>query len=108
MARFSSMHGLPQMAIPSADKPIYEEISRSYTTAGHAKADSPQASVLTDDFIGRFGIVGSVSECIRRMKTLQEIGIDTFVIATPVHELSRAQQRDVRRQFAERILPAMR
>jgi 5,10-methylenetetrahydromethanopterin reductase len=108
MARFSSMHGRPHMPIPSADKAIYEDISRRYTTEGHAKAKSPQASALTDDFIGRFGIVGSDSECIRRLKMLQEIGIDTFVIATPIHELSQTQLRGIRRQFAERILPAMR
>ena len=49
----------------------------------HGEPDSSQTSVMTPEFIDRFGIVGSAAQSANRLNELASLGLERLYVFTP-------------------------
>lgn len=102
-ARFSVMHGEVAGPLSEDQRKVLNSIHNAYDMRQHTRGDSPQAAVLTDEFIDRFAIVGSPDHCIERLQELQDLGLDKLIFSGPV-----SGRRDGGRTLMESaVLPSM-
>lgn len=80
-ARFSAMHG--SVAAPASDeqRKVFEAVHDAYDMNHHARDDGAQTSVLTDEFLDSFAILGSVDHCVDRLGALRNAGVEAFSVA---------------------------
>jgi 5,10-methylenetetrahydromethanopterin reductase len=83
-ARFSVMHGEVSGPLSPDQRRILSSLHDAYDMREHTRGDSPQAEVLTDEFIDRFAIAGPPEHCISRIRELQDLGLDKLIISGPV------------------------
>jgi 5,10-methylenetetrahydromethanopterin reductase len=61
---------------------------------------------ISEDFIDRFGIVGTPEHCTRRILELIDCGVDRFILVGPgLHPEAAAPGRTL---FASEVIPAIR
>jgi len=48
-----------------SDRAVVQEVTRAYDTERHAQSASRQTSVVPDDFVDRFAIVGGGTQAVR-------------------------------------------
>lgn len=80
-SRFAAMHGTA-VGPDSPLKGMLEKISSSYDMTHHGEPNSSQTSVMTTEFIDRFGIVGDAGACQQRLVELAELGLDRLYLLT--------------------------
>jgi 5,10-methylenetetrahydromethanopterin reductase len=102
-ARFSVMHGQVSGPVSTDQRKILNSLHDAYDMREHTRGDSPQAGVLTDEFIDRFAIAGSPEHCIERLAELHSLGLDKLILSGPV-----SGRRDGSKTLMESaVLPAM-
>lgn len=102
-ARFSVMHGEVSGPLSADQRRILNALHDAYDMKKHTRGDSPQAAILTDEFIDQFAIAGSPDYCISRLRELQDLGLDKLIVSGPV-----SARRDGKRTLMEsEVLPAM-
>jgi 5,10-methylenetetrahydromethanopterin reductase len=106
-ARFSAMDGKVRTPIDDASRETLQNVHRAYDMERHTRAGSPQAAQLTDEFIDRFGIVGSPDHCIARLRELACLGIERFIVVGPSIDADRDEAGVARRLFVDTVLPAL-
>jgi len=107
-ARFSAMDGRVRTPIDEESARVLRQVHGAYDMHQHTRAGSPQAAQLTDDFIDRFGIVGSPGHCVERLQQLVCLGIDRFIVVGPSVDSDREQARVAARTFVRDVLPALK
>jgi alkanesulfonate monooxygenase SsuD/methylene tetrahydromethanopterin reductase-like flavin-dependent oxidoreductase (luciferase family) len=107
-ARFSVMDGNVRTPVDSDQKSVLSNLHQAYDMTHHTEVGSAQTSQLTTEFIDRFGIVGSATECIARFEELGRLGIDRFVVSGPTMGADRTQAHASAIQFASEVIPALR
>ena len=107
-ARFSAMDGAVRTPIDDESRQVLQRVHASYDMHQHTRAGSPQAGKLTDDFVDRFGIVGSPQHCIQRLTELIDLGIDRFIVVGPSIDTDREQATIAARRFVDDVMPALR
>ena len=107
-ARFNTMHGEQNGPLAEADRDILQTLHASYDMTKHTQTGSPQANLLTDEFVDRFGIAGPPDYCIDRLRALVDLGIDKFVIVGPSLGSDPAEARTAAATFTNEVLPALR
>ena len=86
-SRFSVMHGAATAAAGAKDESVLTALHDAYDMTNHGYAGASHLQVMNEEFIDRNGIVGSVEECLDRLRTLWDLGIERFVIMTlPMRE----------------------
>lgn len=106
-ARFATMQGPPTGPVRDDDAAVYEGVRRSYDMKHHGELGTPQAAVLTEDFIDSTGIVGPVEACVRRVQELAELGLQHLLVNAPAFAQGDDAAASV--QLLEReVLPALR
>ena len=70
------VENLPQELVRDA-----EQMWSKYDYTHHLYSDAPHTAYLTDDFIDRFTIIGSIDDCIGKMKKLETTGVDHITLA---------------------------
>tara|TARA_B110000459_G_scaffold185345_1_gene215903 strand:- start:846 stop:1103 length:258 start_codon:yes stop_codon:yes gene_type:complete len=72
------------------------ELHERYDMTSHTRADSDQASLLSNDFVDNYSIVGAPDRCIERLQKLSELGLDKliFVGATLGSDQNAAAESD--------------
>ncbi|MBI1352684.1 MAG: LLM class flavin-dependent oxidoreductase [Actinomycetales bacterium] len=90
------------------DAAVVAQVTRDYDDAAHATAAAAQAHDLTDDFIDRFCVIGTPDECIERLRTLIDLGLDHVVIVGAGRDADPAVAEASERLFAREVLPALR
>jgi len=83
-ARFSVMHGEVSGPLSTDQRGVLSSLHNAYDMRKHTRGDSPQAAMLTDEFIDQFAIAGSPEYCIDRLQELQDLGLDKLIISGPV------------------------
>ena len=109
-ARFSGMHGAPTERLAPDVRAAVESLVEHYELARHGRTDSPQAQVLDDDFVDRFAVVGTATQCVQRLGAfLDELPeLDRIVVASGHRGPAEAQRREVVATMAAEVLPALR
>jgi len=82
-ARFSVMHGSVSGPADQAERGVFDRLHDGYNMKAHTRSDSPQASVLDDEFIDKHAIVGAPDHCVERLNELRDLGIAKVVISGP-------------------------
>jgi 5,10-methylenetetrahydromethanopterin reductase len=80
VARFSVMHGQVQGPVTDDQRDVLRAVHEAYDMRRHTRADSQQATVLTDDFIDSYAIVGTPSHVVDRLREVAELGVGKVVV----------------------------
>jgi 5,10-methylenetetrahydromethanopterin reductase len=107
-ARFNTMHGEVAGPMNARDRELLGELHSSYDMTRHTQTGSPQADVLTDEFVDSFGIAGPADYCVERLRTLIDLGLDKLVIVGPSAGSDRSEARRAVATFTGEVLPALR
>ena len=104
-ARFSVMHGDVSGPASENDRDVFQQLHDGYDMNAHTRADSNQATLLTDDFINRFAIAGPPELCIARLEELQSLGLDKIVISGPTAGVDRFDARTAMSLVDDAVVP---
>jgi 5,10-methylenetetrahydromethanopterin reductase len=106
LSRFSVMNGTVSEGVaPDASEDL-KRLSASYDLREHGSATAGHRGVLSTEYVDRFGVVGTPSECVERLTELASSGISRVIIlaalASPGPELDASN-----RLLVEEVLPAV-
>ena len=90
------------------DRGVVEAVTRGYDTDRHAESGSTQTTVVPDDFVDRFAIVGSPDHCIDRLRAIAALGIERVVVVGAAKDADPREAVAARKRFAAEVLPALR
>lgn len=107
-ARFSAMDGTVRSPIDAESERVLHDLHDRYDMNQHTRAGSPQAGRLTDEFVDRFGIVGSAEHCLDRLQQLAALGVDRFIVVGPSVDAEQDEARLAQKMFVQEVLPAIR
>jgi 5,10-methylenetetrahydromethanopterin reductase len=107
-ARFSAMHGTGTGLLTDTDRSLIERIPTSYDMTRHFRRQDAQASVLTPEFIDRFGAVGSPERCAERLLELAGLGLERLVIVSGSLDADPGAWTEAEACLVEKVLPAVR
>jgi 5,10-methylenetetrahydromethanopterin reductase len=106
-ARFSVMHGTVSGPIDPDERDTLTAIHDAYDMTRHTQVGSPQAGILTPDFIDRFAVVGTPETCTRRLHQLVALGLDKLIVTGPTLGADPGEARAALERFASEVLPAL-
>lgn len=92
-ARFSVMHGAVAGPLADSERAVLAQLHDRYDMHQHTRADSTQATVLTDEFVDAFAIAGPPGHCIDRLRELQALGLDRIAVSGPTAGTDPAEAR---------------
>lgn len=107
-ARFSAMHGSVAAPASDAQREVFEAVHDAYDMNRHARDDGAQTSVLTDDFLDSFAILGPVDHCVDRLGALVEIGVEAFNVSGASIVSPDAEGADAAERFITEVAPQLR
>ena len=107
-ARFSVMHGTVTGPAEPNERDTFAAVHDGYDMTRHTQVGSPQAGMLTPEFIDRFGIVGTPESCARRLRELLDLGLDKMIVTGPTLGADPGEARAALERFAGEVLPALR
>ena len=99
-ARFSVMHGHVRGTASEEQRSVLNRLHDEYNMKAHTRADSPQAALLTPEFIDSYAIVGDPEHCTARLQAIRALGIDKVTVIGP--------GREAEARLLERVVPAFR
>lgn len=109
MAHFSGMAGAPTDRLDPRDRQVIEALSRDYELARHGDTRARHLSHLDDDFVSRFAIVGTPSECADRLHALlTEVPLDRIIISCRSRGVDPAMVDEVAGITAEQVMKPVR
>ncbi len=80
----------------------YIKAREGYDYAEHGRAGNPHADFVPDEVIDRFCVLGPVENHLKRMKELQDLGVDQFAVY-----LQHDDKPSTLAAYAEHIIPAV-
>lgn len=107
-ARFSVMHGTVSGPADDAQTKVFTDVHANYNMKRHARGDGAQTTVLTDEFLDSFAILGSVEHCVDRLGALAELGIDKFAITGTRVDGGGPETTDAAARLIEQVVPQVR
>ena len=107
-AHFSAMPGSTGAGLDARDHAVVADVGRRYDSNHHLRNDAAHSSVLTDEFVDRFAIVGPPDRCAARFGQLADLGVDRFVVSGPGFGADPTDARTAGRLLTGELLPALR
>ena len=107
-AHFSAMPGSTGAGLADRDRAEVAEVGRRYDSNRHLSNDADHAKTLSDDFIDRFAILGPPDQAVARMRYLERLGVERFVIAGAGFGAARADAQAADQLLTRELLPTMR
>jgi 5,10-methylenetetrahydromethanopterin reductase len=77
-----------------------------YDMMTHGTSDATHTGALTDDFIDRNAIAGSANQCLARLRSLWDLGIDRFVFVEKHERVGAALEAHA--ALVDIVIPEMR
>jgi 5,10-methylenetetrahydromethanopterin reductase len=107
-AHFSGMPGHPLSGLDPRDTKVFAALGENYDMSRHARPDASHVAYLDDDFIDRFGVVGSVDHCVGKLVDLVSAGLDRIMLIG-VHPVSDPEHvAEYRRLLTQEVMPGLR
>ncbi len=106
--RFSAMHGRVVGPASDEDRAVFARVHDAYDMRRHARAGSPQAALIDQQFAERFAIFGPTAYCIDRLRGLIDLGLDRLVVGGASLGADPAEGAAAEERFVEEVLPAVR
>jgi probable F420-dependent oxidoreductase len=88
-------------AVPDAFT-AYIEQREGYDYNSHGKAENDHVDFVTDEIVDRFCILGTADDHIKKLKALQDIGVDHFA-----GYLMHDDKEETLRVYGETVIPAL-
>jgi len=107
-AHFSAMPGSTGAGLSEHDRELVAEVGRRYDSNQHLVNQADHTSVLDDEFVSRFGIVGEPDVCLARLDELADLGLERFVITGATFGADPAAARLSAVLTRDELLPALR
>ncbi len=82
-SRFSAMHGTTTGPTSGGSDKVFKDIRDKYDMKSHGQPGSSQTSVLTEDFIDRFAVVGNPDQFLEKVSQIVALGVERLVLHTP-------------------------
>lgn len=106
--RFSAMHGKVNGPADDTQHQVFTDVHKNYDMNHHARDTGSQASVIPDEFLETFAIMGSVDYCVDRLGQLTELGVGKFLVSGPAYGNSDPEAADAVARFIEEVVPQVR
>lgn len=106
--RFSAMHGTVNGPASDAQRDVFSAVHENYDMNHHARDTGSQATVIPDDFLDTFGIMGSVDHCVDRLGQLVALGVDKFSVAGAAFGSKDPEAAEAAARFIEVVAPQVR
>jgi 5,10-methylenetetrahydromethanopterin reductase len=107
-AHFSAMPGSTGAGLDARDRDVVAEVGRRYDSNHHLFNSADHSSVMPDEFIDRFAVVGDPQTCARRLLELTALGLQRLVLTGPTIDAEPEPARLSRRLVVEELVPALR
>lgn len=107
-ARFSIMNRTVAGPVTDTQRHQLETIRSAYDMNNHARHDTSQTAILTDDIVDMYAIAGPPSYCIERIGELAQLGFNKLLINTAFPGTDPNAEEESRRRLVEEVLPALR
>ena len=107
-AHFSAMPGSTGAGLSDHDRELVAEVGRRYDSNLHLVNQADHSSVLDDEFVSRFGIVGDPRTCRDRLVELADLGLERFVVTGATFGADPAEARRSAVLVRDELLPALR
>ncbi len=107
-ARFSVMHGKTAGPLSNSAEQVLQSLRAAYDMNAHTQGDSPQAGVLSDEFIDHFAVVGGPDVCIERLKSLAELGLDKVILGGGTRRAVSGPLAEAKALLEQQVMPALR
>ena len=79
---------------------------QTYNWDTHGMVDEGHKQLVTDEMVDRFCVLGSVNNCVDKLRELEKVGVDRF--CAYVFSPDREQVASQMRLYAEKIIPHFR
>jgi 5,10-methylenetetrahydromethanopterin reductase len=106
-ARFQGLHGTASGPISENDRRIVENISRSYDMTASGRGGH-QIEMISDEFAQRFAVWGSAEECVERLRSVIDCGLDRIVVSAPLQTGTPEELRENLRLISSEVIPALK
>ena len=104
-ARFSVMHGSVDGPLSEGGRAIMRSMRESYDMRKHTHGDSPQAGLLTPEFIDEYAAVGSPDRVLGRLMRLRDLGLSKIVLNGGWRDAKGREGRGSKHLIETEILP---
>lgn len=105
-AHFVSEGPTDQLSAP--DREVIGRLGSAYEEASHGLASAKHATVLPDEFLDRFAVVGPPDQCIERLRTLMDLGLDRLIMVPASRDADPQLVTESNERFASQVLPKLR
>ena len=98
----------PLDVLPAEDREVVKRVGEAYDERTHGLSDAGHATLLPDDFLDRFAVVGDAETCTRRLRELLALGLERIVMVPGSRDADPALVTESNERFASEVLPALR
>jgi 5,10-methylenetetrahydromethanopterin reductase len=98
----------PLGVLPAEDREVVKRVGEAYDERTHGLSDAGHATLLPDDFLDRFAVVGDAETCTRRLRELLALGLERIVMVPGSRDADPALVAESNERFASEVLPALR
>jgi len=105
---FSAMPGSTGAGVAEEDRARFAELGRRYDSNVHLMNRADHTSVVDDDLVEKFAVIGPPDECIERLLGLAALGLERFVITGATLDADREAGRVAAGLVRDEVLPALR
>ena len=98
----------PLDVLPEEDRQIVRRLGATYEERSHGLSAAEHATLLSDEFVDRFAVVGSAEQCTERLRGLLELGLERLVMVPGSRDADPALVAESNARFAGEVLPALR
>jgi 5,10-methylenetetrahydromethanopterin reductase len=107
-ARFVGQAAMAGGAPDGTDLRTEQAVAAAYDQQRHGLASAPQTTLLGDDFVKDFAVIGPADHCIRRLQELTSVGLDHILVVGSSRDADRNTALALTRRFATEVLPLLR
>ncbi|MBO0729595.1 MAG: LLM class flavin-dependent oxidoreductase [Acidimicrobiaceae bacterium] len=107
-ARLSGMPGARSEGLNVHDRAVIEAVTANYDLQAHGQRTARHIGHLDDEFVERFGVVGSPAHCAARLRDLADLGLDRLVLVEGRDANDRVAEEEAHRCLVDEVLPAFR
>jgi 5,10-methylenetetrahydromethanopterin reductase len=107
-ARFAVMHGEVVGPVSEHQAGVMRGLHDAYDMRAHTRTDSDQASLLDDEFVDAYAVVGDPDACVERLRPLIDLGLDKLVVVGGTAGVDRDTISASAELMATAVLPHLR
>ena len=97
----------PLDVLPAEDRGVVERVGAAYDERTHGLSDAGHATLLPDDFLDRFAVVGDAETCAGRLRELLALGLERLVMVPGSRDADPALVTESNERFTGEVLPAL-